>query len=68
MKTISCLLKGQNHEIFDSWFFFHQLTPPRALIHGLKLLIFGAVFAEKIDNIPITISPRGVIDPAEIGF
>jgi hypothetical protein len=29
-------LKGQLHEIFDPQFFFHQSTPPRALIHGLK--------------------------------
>jgi hypothetical protein len=28
-------LKGQLHEIFDPRF-FHQSTPPRALIHGLK--------------------------------
>jgi hypothetical protein len=30
-------LKGQLHEIFDPSF-FHQSTPPRALIHGLKPL------------------------------
>jgi hypothetical protein len=30
------MLKGQLHDIFDPWF-FHQSTPPRALIHGLKL-------------------------------
>jgi hypothetical protein len=29
-------LKGQCHEIFDPKFFFHQSTPPVALIHGLK--------------------------------
>jgi hypothetical protein len=28
--------KGQLHEIFDPRFFFHQSTPPRALIHGLR--------------------------------
>jgi hypothetical protein len=30
-----CTLNGQCHEIFDPHF-FHQSTPPRVLIHGLK--------------------------------
>jgi hypothetical protein len=47
-------LKGQLHEIFDPRF-VHQSTPPRALIHGLKLFAYGLIFAEKIDNIRISV-------------
>jgi hypothetical protein len=43
-------LKGELHEIFDPRF-FHQSTPPRVLIHGLRPL---RIFAGKIDNIKIS--------------
>jgi hypothetical protein len=56
-------LKGQWNEIFDPRFFFHQSTPPRALIHGLEPFCIRPNIRRKKSTIFDHFS--GVIDPAE---
>jgi hypothetical protein len=63
-KQIFCL-KGQLHEIFDHGFFFHQSTPPKALIHGLKpICIWPRIRRENRQYSIFSV----VNDPVEIGF
>jgi hypothetical protein len=47
------LFKGTVARDFRPSFFFHQSTPPRALIHGLKPLCIWPNFRLKIENIRI---------------
>jgi hypothetical protein len=66
------LLKGQLHEIFDPWF-FHQSTPLRALIHGLKPFCIwpnpdttrDIPFFKKLWAQMIILNFSGVNDPAK---
>jgi hypothetical protein len=59
----SVFLKGQLHEIFDPRF-FHQSTPARGLIHGLKPFCIWPNFRQKkFDNIWISAGSMNPLKP-----